>query len=334
MLMKGKGILPKHDLSNRIVIRLSDHRMATLNKICTLADWEDPDLYNMMLEIFPLNPPFHPFHISNFEPYDKPVMHRKIWEWAIGMLALRKLGKLNRNSLALGIGCGSELPSFYLSNIVKYVFCTDLYPVGEKSNWLEANRDMLTHPEKYSPIEFNRRRLGVQVMDGRAIAFEDNTFDIVFSYSSIEHFGSKDEVSRTMQEIYRVLKPGGVASITTEIMVSGNYDQLKGLRDEALASSQNSIMLEIFTPEEVEKYIISTADFRLHNKVDYNVSDSRGIIKFPDEAAKVPHIFLEYKDILWGSLHLAMTKKGSNLEEVWSRLRHWLRSSLRPELPA
>jgi len=63
MLMKGKGILPKHDLSNRIVIRLSDHRMVTLNKICTLADWEDPDLYNMMLEIFPLNPPIPSFSI-------------------------------------------------------------------------------------------------------------------------------------------------------------------------------------------------------------------------------------------------------------------------------
>jgi SAM-dependent methyltransferase len=262
----------------------------------------------MMIEIFPPNPPFHPGHISHFEPHDKPIMHRKIWEWAIGMLALKKLGKLNKDSLALGIGCGSELPSFYLTNMVRYVFCTDLYPVGREGTWYEASRDMLTHPEVFSPINFNRRRLGVQVMDGQCIAFEDDTFDIVFSYSSIEHFGGKDAASRTMQEIQRVLKPGGVASITTEVTVSSNYDQLGRLRAKDSASNQKSILSEIFTPAEVDMHLISSHDMTIFNKIDYNVRDKRGIIKFPEEVTKMPHIFLEYSGIIWGSLHLTMIK--------------------------
>jgi len=64
--------------------------------------------------------------------------------------------------------------------------------------------------------------MGVQVMDGTNISFEDNTFDVVFSYSSIEHFGSKDAAAKTMQEIERVLKPGGVLSLTTEVLLSGD----------------------------------------------------------------------------------------------------------------
>jgi len=63
--------------------------MKTLCKVCTINDWNDLELTDMMLEVFPKNPPFHPSHIMHFEPKDKPVMHRKLWEWAVGMLTLK-----------------------------------------------------------------------------------------------------------------------------------------------------------------------------------------------------------------------------------------------------
>jgi len=173
---------------------------------------------------------------------------------------------------------------------------------------MEADRSMLTKPEIFSPIKFNRNRLGVQVMDGRCINFEDETFDVVFSYSSIEHFGGKKDASKTMQEIERVLKPGGVASITTEVMVGSDNDLLMRLRREALASNENSILCEIFTPEEVKEYLISPLNLTLFNEIDYEVGEMSGTIKFPEEVEKMPHIFLEYKGIRWGSLHLAMIK--------------------------
>ena len=86
---------------------------------------------------------------------------------------------------------------------------------------------MLIDPGKFAPHPFNRRRIGVQVMDGTSITFEDNSFDAALSYSSIEHFGSREAIVKTMKEIERVLKPGGVASITTEIFVGDNYKQLE-----------------------------------------------------------------------------------------------------------
>ena len=48
--------------------------MRELNKICALADWSDAELLEMMAEVH------RPLPV---------VQHRKLWEWAIGMLSLK-----------------------------------------------------------------------------------------------------------------------------------------------------------------------------------------------------------------------------------------------------
>ena len=156
--------------------------MENLNKICAAADWDDPELTQIMRQVY---------HPNSKEPARWLEMkHRKHWEWAIGMLALQKLGKLTPDAVALGVGSGSETPLFFLTNHVRYVMSTDLYTINSKQ-WTEADVNMLANPDRLAPHPYNRRRLGVQVMSGTDLRFEDNTFDIVFSYSSIEHFGGK-----------------------------------------------------------------------------------------------------------------------------------------------
>lgn len=60
------------------------------------------------------------------------------------------------------------------------------------------------------------RQVGVEVYylvgDSRYLPFKDNSFDYVFSYSVLQHF-SKENVFRTLKEISRVLKPGGISLI-------------------------------------------------------------------------------------------------------------------------
>ncbi|MFL6379471.1 MAG: hypothetical protein ACJ72R_18715, partial [Nitrososphaeraceae archaeon] len=48
------------------------------------------------------------------------------------------------------------------------------------------------------------------------------TFDIAFSFSSIEHFGGKSHLGalRSLKEMERVLKTGGIAVITTEYILN------------------------------------------------------------------------------------------------------------------
>lgn len=59
-------------------------------------------------------------------------------------------------------------------------------------------------------------QLGVQaeylVVDARRLPFPDDAFDVVFSYSVLQHL-SKDDVRIVVGEIGRVLRPGGTAWI-------------------------------------------------------------------------------------------------------------------------
>lgn len=48
--------------------------------------------------------------------------------------------------------------------------------------------------------------------DGRSLPFPDNSFDVVYSYSVLQHFSDED-VGATWAEIGRVLKPGGTALV-------------------------------------------------------------------------------------------------------------------------
>jgi SAM-dependent methyltransferase len=56
-------------------------------------------------------------------------------------------------------------------------------------------------------------------MDGTQLDFPDDSFDVVWSCSSIEHFGRHEGATRSMREIERVLRPGGVASVITEYVL-------------------------------------------------------------------------------------------------------------------
>jgi SAM-dependent methyltransferase len=53
-------------------------------------------------------------------------------------------------------------------------------------------------------------------MDMRALDFADETFDFVWSISSVEHVDSVEDIVTAFREVERVLKPGGHALITSE----------------------------------------------------------------------------------------------------------------------
>jgi SAM-dependent methyltransferase len=58
-------------------------------------------------------------------------------------------------------------------------------------------------------------------MDGTALAFRDATFDIAYSLSSIEHFGGWAGARRAVEEMTRVVRPGGLVVVATEWAVWG-----------------------------------------------------------------------------------------------------------------
>jgi hypothetical protein len=51
-------------------------------------------------------------------------IHRKDWEWSLGLIAMQRFNMLNNNSIVLGVGSGTEKILFYLANdLVKQRIC-------------------------------------------------------------------------------------------------------------------------------------------------------------------------------------------------------------------
>lgn len=72
--------------------------------------------------------------------------------------------------------------------------------------------------------EKNEISLGIVKGDMRALPFKDNEFSHVFSYNSIFHM-TKVEIRKTMEEMKRVLKPGGLMFVNFASVNDFRYGQ-------------------------------------------------------------------------------------------------------------
>jgi SAM-dependent methyltransferase len=54
------------------------------------------------------------------------------------------------------------------------------------------------------------------VADVHALPFEPTSFDLVVSNSTLDHFESRDEIDHALDELARVLRPGGTLVVTLD----------------------------------------------------------------------------------------------------------------------
>lgn len=175
-----------------------------LNKVCRVAD--------------AANPAWRQGYRDLGFPEGTGIFHRKVWEFNQTLYGLRTLRRLPPQAVALGIGCGHEELMYFLANRLARVVATDIYEDGFLGG--ESNADVLEDPAKYAPFNYREDHLEVRRMNGLALDARDGTFDFVFCLSSIEHFGRIADKLRALREMYRVLKPGGVAVVTTEVVLN------------------------------------------------------------------------------------------------------------------
>ncbi len=149
----------------------------------------------------------------------KKPFSRRSWEWAQAILAMRRFGKLNNNSKAIGIASATAPLLFYLANNVNHVYATDWY---DSTKYEDTPSDFPENPIKYALFPYKEDALTVLRMDATNLEFPSDTFDIAFSISSIEHFGGKNHSGalKCLKEVERVLKTGGIATITTEYILN------------------------------------------------------------------------------------------------------------------
>jgi len=271
------------------------------NKLCEIEDFADPRLRKYMCEILPQS-------CSDSPTFPAGQEHRKLWEVAMAARTLTDFGAVRPDAEILGVGAGREATIYWLTSRVRRVFATDLYL--DAGAWEEvALKSMLISPGEYAPCPWNPRRLVVQHMDALDLLYEDDSFDGVFSSSSIEHFGDYDSVRHSIGEIYRVLKPGGVASISTEFRLRGSRPGLPGVL--------------MFDARQVDALFAASAEWEPLREVDFAVSRATiatelGYKDVLAGASDLPHIVLSEGPLWWTSVHLALLKSRSEDDESHS----------------
>jgi SAM-dependent methyltransferase len=293
---------------------VSDYQSLGYNRVCHLEDFAHPALRGVIRAVFPHD-------VARFGPeFPAGREYRKHWEVAMAVRTLGDLGVLHDRAQVLGIGAGNEPTIFALTRRVRRVYATDLYLEG--GDWREsANTSMLFDPGRHWPsaTPWNPRRLVVQHMNALDLAYEDATFDAIFSSSSIEHFGTPDEVRRSVIEMHRVLKPGGVLSISTEFRLAGPPPGLPGilLFD---ADDVRTIFLGDRPWEPVDSLDFSLSAATLATAIPFAEAagdvrrhvETHGCLVFHRlDWSRYPHIVLREGDWLWTSIHLALRKPSS-----------------------
>jgi SAM-dependent methyltransferase len=173
-------------------------------------------------------------------------------------------------------------------------------------------------------------------MNALELRYEDESFDAIFSSGSIEHFGSFENIRTSVEEMYRVLKPGGIAGISTEFRLEGPPPGMPG-----------TVM---FDEAQLREVVIDGVGWELASPLDLGISDPTRATEIDWESlfepappqppptlrqhirsrlpgplhwekpepppikqrpTRYPHIVLRLGDLLWTSVHLALVKPGS-----------------------
>lgn len=297
-----------------------DLEAVPLNAACLPRDFVA--LTPWVREIFPWGTRVHGPHFPVGAEY------RKHWEVAQAARTMATTGVLRPDAEVLGVGAGTEPTLFWLTNHVRRVFATDLYLAGA---WEEsANARMLTEPGSAWEGPWNPRRLVVQHMDALDLRHEDDSFDAVFSSSSVEHFGAHDDVARSVREAHRVLRPGGVLTVSTELRLAGPGPGLPDIllfdRDELARCVTDAAPWEPVGPERAEvpgpsiavDFADAAADVQAHVAEHGEIRWSRL------HWSSYPQVVLRHRSFdderVWTSVHLALRKPGRS-----RRLRPWVR---------
>lgn len=281
------------------------------NKLCNLEDFADPELRRIIRDVLAVEA------ARRGDAFPEGCEYRKHWEVAIAVRALTAGGALREDAELLGVGAGNEPTLFYLTRFVRRVFATDLYLSGE---WEEsASAPMLTDPGRFYTAPWHERRLVVQHMDALELRYEDASFDGVFSSSSLEHFGGLVDVRQALAEMHRVLKPGGVLSLSTEFRLAGPppgipgvllFDRREITQELGLGDGERWIALDELSTELSDATRATTlayeetgADVRAHVA-------QHGALYFERlRWSRYPHLVLRDGISAWTSVHVALRKR-------------------------
>jgi len=222
----------------------------------------------------------------------------------MSLRAFREFGLLGTGRF-LGVGAGAEATLFWLTLRARQVVATDLY---DEAWGDQAPPTMLTNAALHATCPWDPRRLVVEKMDARKLGFEDASFDGVFSASSIEHFGDYDDVRRALAEVRRVLRPGGIATLSTEYLISGPVVAFPGTLMFDEKELRSVLEVDGGRWDFVEPLDLALSEATLATAVD--IDEAIADVKAGREW-RAPHIVLSHASgVMWTSVHMVLQRRG------------------------
>jgi SAM-dependent methyltransferase len=223
---------------------------------------------------------------------DKRSMHRKAYEFAQLAYGLKKLGFLHDGTSVVSVGAGHEAVLYWLANHVGRVVATDRYEgVWQNVQSQEGDPGVLRNPRDYAPFPYREDRLIFLQMDGLQLGIRSGIVDVAYSLSSVEHFGGLDGAMRAVDEMARVLKPGGVVALATEFVIGGPPHP------------------ETFTPTEFETLIdraglsiVSPFDRMVYSRYEYAAVDLYA------NPYQTPHMVVRFNDTVFTTAFVFLRK--------------------------
>lgn len=229
-------------------------------------------------------------------------------------MALRTLedaGKVGPGMAICGVGAGTAPVTFALAERGCLVFAADRFlELNSRSNLAPAT--MLVRPRSFTGRTIDRGAVIPIHSDPRGLNLPSEYFDGVFAGTGITHLGSPGGLAAAIEEISRVLKPGGVASVTADFLLEGPNG--------AVGFDEEHILL---TPDLIEKYIVSPSGMELVDPPTYTLSratyDGRAVLKtFASTVSggksverkrnDVPNLVLFHQGFLFCPVHLTLKK--------------------------
>ena len=256
-------------------------RDAQLCELANPAKWDNPEWMTLLRDLKVISP-------------DKASMHRKGYEFTQLVYGLGRLGRLREDATVLSVGAGHEAVLYWLANHVGAVIGTDMYEEGRWSSIgiREGDARVIERPQDYAPFPYREDRLIFLKMDGRHLGFRSDTFDIAYSLSSIEHFGGLTGAQAAVDEMVRVLKPGGMLVLATEYMLAGAPHE------------------EVFQPAEIHA-LVSRPGLRLVQPIDEQVYRryEYAVVDLYKNRFQTPHMVVQMGETVFTTVMVFLEKR-------------------------
>jgi SAM-dependent methyltransferase len=137
----------------------------------------------------------------------------RIWEYPFVSLAIKSLLK-NEKASILDFGSGITFFPYMLANNPKI---KEIYTLDNDLVCVEGNSKASLVFSKEGEVP---KIIPLYTESGSSIRLEPNSIDLVYSISVIEHLENYEEI---INEIFRILKPGGYFAVTLDVDLRGDF---------------------------------------------------------------------------------------------------------------